>query len=1248
VQIDDRDDDQYEKILSYDYKYAAPVASSELEDKVPIPHTDYNFDEKDYRRHRKISQHYHEPIRPLAKGKSKKKKRSHKDEKKTEKEKFVKSPQKFPMIKIMPQISEHKELTQEQISDHESELAVWPKVYSQVKVDGSSGKLPGDKSPDQKEGAPRKHRHRHRRDKEKEKSGESHHHRRRHHHHHRGFSETDSLESRMRTGLQTLQEENKAIRDITNEIGEDLMLESLDAKDRDTIQSHRFEHLTGVRRRVARQRPKSGMTTHITQDRPAEKPSHMQITLPKFNYDHAPKESFVELEELTYGTDNEIQWKERARWIKYEEDVEQNDRWGKPHIASLSFHSLLELRKGIESGTVLLDLECFDLSSIFESVVENMVITDQISRANKENVIDILMSKHRHQHQQSKLKRNFSFSSLSSFTFDAPTPTREKDSGHESGLEMEARNDVNVEKETVVMLTNVPEDDDDQTKENNKESKNSVVFELGDIDIDEEDKAHEPLTKESFNMDSSDDEKRATIKFGPTTVEEKGEFKTVSDVKSRVPEGAEATSVLVGTLPDLFQPTMAFVRLAKGCFLGNLTELSIPVRFLFVMLGPDTKKNEYYEIGRSIATLMSDKIFHDLAYAAKSRDDLLSAINSFLDDSVVLAPGDWDRHLLLPLLEAEVALKKRHRKMLLREKAAAHEKPADLNPFIRTGQIFGGLKREIKRKKRHYKSDFQDGLNLRCAMACIFIFFATLAPTITFGGLLGKKTEQWLGVKETLMATSLCGILFALFAGQPLIIVGTTGPILVFEQATYEFCELLNIEFLPMRFWIGMWVFLILLCVVAFEGCYLVEYFSRFTEEIISIMISFLFIYEAIYFLVRVFKENPLKFSYEPIGSPALPHSVPSSNITYKSTSLFRTNRSTLAPPPTTKSTAPMPNTALMTLALMIGTFCIALLLRKFRGSHFFSSKWRRVMSDFGVPIAMVIMIVFDELVGEVKMLKMKIPQTLHPTKPERSSFIVNPLGFNKPLELGYIVLGIIPAILVSILIFMETELTGVLLNKKRNKLRKGGGFNLDLFMMGVLTAVSSILGLPWMCAATLRSVQHINALVIMSRCHAPGERPYLVEVKEQRLTNVVIHVLIGCVVFMTDFLRGIPVAVLFGVLLYLGVISLFSGIQFMEQLRLFITPQKYHPNKRYIYMIPLHKILMYTTVQIFCFIMLCIIKLTPAAPIFPFFFICMVLIRKYLGKFFTEEELEELDNEEGSKEYDSDLDEYDTVYFPI
>lgn len=46
-----------------------------------------------------------------------------------------------------------------------------------------------------------------------------------------------------------------------------------------------------------------------------------------------------------------MHWKERARWIKFEEDVEEEtDRWGKPHVASLSFRSLLELRRTITHG----------------------------------------------------------------------------------------------------------------------------------------------------------------------------------------------------------------------------------------------------------------------------------------------------------------------------------------------------------------------------------------------------------------------------------------------------------------------------------------------------------------------------------------------------------------------------------------------------------------------------------------------------------------------------------------------------------------------------------------------------------------------------------------------------------------------------------------------------------------------------------------------------------------------------------
>ena len=60
---------------------------------------------------------------------------------------------------------------------------------------------------------------------------------------------------------------------------------------------------------------------------------------------------FVELDELYMHENYEVEWREKARWIKFEEDVEEgSERWGKPHVASLSFHSLLELRKGLESG----------------------------------------------------------------------------------------------------------------------------------------------------------------------------------------------------------------------------------------------------------------------------------------------------------------------------------------------------------------------------------------------------------------------------------------------------------------------------------------------------------------------------------------------------------------------------------------------------------------------------------------------------------------------------------------------------------------------------------------------------------------------------------------------------------------------------------------------------------------------------------------------------------------------------------
>ena len=90
-----------------------------------------------------------------------------------------------------------------------------------------------------------------------------------------------------------------------------------------------------------------------------------------------------------------------------------------------------------------------------------------------------------------------------------------------------------------------------------------------------------------------------------------------SDIRNKIPENAQATTVMVGAHGKLSSPISAFVRLAGGCDLGDFAEVKIPVRFMFVLLGPEDERIDYHEVGRSISTLMSDKIFLESAYQAK-------------------------------------------------------------------------------------------------------------------------------------------------------------------------------------------------------------------------------------------------------------------------------------------------------------------------------------------------------------------------------------------------------------------------------------------------------------------------------------------------------------------------------------------------------------------------------------------------------------------------------------------------------
>ena len=104
---------------------------------------------------------------------------------------------------------------------------------------------------------------------------------------------------------------------------------------------------------------------------------------------------------------------------------------------------------------------------------------------------------------------------------------------------------------------------------------------------------------------------------------------------------------------------------------------------------------------------------------------------------------------------------------------------------------------DLRRRLPHYGGDFRQGLNGKVLGSTLFLYFACLANAIAFGALTGFMTHGEIGTTEMMVATAAGGMVFALLSGQPLTILGGTGPIVIFTALLYTTCQRLELEFLP-------------------------------------------------------------------------------------------------------------------------------------------------------------------------------------------------------------------------------------------------------------------------------------------------------------------------------------------------------------------------------------------------------------------------------------------------------------------
>lgn len=214
-------------------------------------------------------------------------------------------------------------------------------------------------------------------------------------------------------------------------------------------------------------------------------------------------------------------------------------------------------------------------------------------------------------------------------------------------------------------------------------------------------------------------------------------------------------------------------------------------------------------------------------------------------------------------------------------------------------------------------------------------------------------------------------------------------------------------------------------------------------------------------------------------------------------------------------------------------------------------------------------------------------------------------------------------------LFYLDQCITVRVTNAPAHKLKKGPGYHLDMMVLAFLTFVCSIFGLPFMCAGTIQSLNHVKSVTTYSQVRdasgaLTGEER-VSSVSENRVTGFAIHGLVLSSLLLLPLLRQIPMAVITGVFLYLGT-NMFSGNEFLARIPVMFMDATRLP--KWVPSVPISQTNKFTILQVACLGMLWAMKLNKATAIyFPSMIASLMVIRSVIApRVFSSKTLDALD----------------------
>ena len=327
----------------------------------------------------------------------------------------------------------------------------------------------------------------------------------------------------------------------------------------------------------------------------------------------------------------------------------------------------------------------------------------------------------------------------------------------------------------------------------------------------------------------------------------------------------------------------------------------------------------------------------------------------------------------------------------------------------------------------------------------------------------------------------------------------TTAPLVLFTKIILLVAEDFGYPFLPFFAMVGIWNSFFLIIYAVCNLSIFMKFSSRATEETFGNFISIALTVDAMKHLAASFNANYNNEACDAVDG--VMKVVENVNVSESGPLLAALGHNI-----TKRSVAEVAvqcekDVPLLYLILMLGTVWLGLTLFDFVKTPFLSARKRELLSDYSLPVAVVVF----SVIGSFGLWR--VNQDAFNFDGQYTMTLV---AFDQ-LTVGAVFFAAALGFSLSILFFMDQNISAAMVNSPENHLKKGNAYHWDLVVVAVINVITAIFGLPFMHAVLPHSPLHVQCLADKETRVTSGYATSVVtHVRETRLTNIFSNILIG------------------------------------------------------------------------------------------------------------------------------------------